>query len=233
MTANHSGRILVTHWAYYLSIAREARDETQKIIASNSAALPGSSLVAIIMSALAAEAFVNELGEAADMARIGREGILSPALDSLQDLANALTEVEDDRGSTALKYQMAYRILSGHTFPKGSSPYQEFRELMNLRNLLVHLKPGDTHSQTGHVVPREKLIREFQQRGLTRIRGRKPGEPLGGMSWLTEIQTAEMAAWAYQAASAIIGAVGEALPTDPPRSGFIDYLKTATQTLPT
>ncbi len=38
------------------------------------------------------------------MAQIGREGISSAALELLQDLANAIQEIEDDKGSIGLKY---------------------------------------------------------------------------------------------------------------------------------
>ncbi len=151
----------------------------------------------------------------------------------LQDLANALKEVEDSQGPVGLKYQIAYKILSGSTFPRGRSPFQEFRQLVALRNLLVHLKPGDKHSASGHVEPKESLIREFQQRGYTRTRGRKPGDPLGGMSWLQEIQTVQMADWAYSAARSIIAAVGMALPEGPTRTlGMIEMLRRATQDIP-
>jgi hypothetical protein len=47
-----------------------------------------------------------------------------------------------------------------------------------------------------------------------------------------EIETAEMAIWAYRAACGIIEAVGEVIPTDPPRTGGIDNLKNFTQNLP-
>ena len=63
-----SGRVLVTQWAYYLHIAREERDETRRVMAADPQALPASSITSIVMSALAVEAFINELAEAADMA---------------------------------------------------------------------------------------------------------------------------------------------------------------------
>ena len=123
-----SGRVLVTHWAYYLHIAREERGETRRVMAADPQALPVSSITSIVMSALAVEAFINELAEAADMAQIGREGITSPALVQLQDLANSLKEVEDSQGSVTLKYQIAYLVLSGGTFPRG------VRHFKNLNN---------------------------------------------------------------------------------------------------
>lgn len=153
-----SGRVLVTQWAYYLHIAREERDETRRVMAADPQALPAASITSIVMSALAAEAFINELAEAADMEQIGREGITSAILDQLQDLANAVKEVEDSHGSVTLKYQIAYLILSGSTFPRGRSPFQEFMQLVSLRNLLVHLKPGDRHTSSGHVEPRQSSI---------------------------------------------------------------------------
>jgi len=52
------------------------------------------------------------------------------------------------------------------------------------------------------------------------------------MSWLLEIETAEMAAWAYQAACGIIKALGEALPEDPPVTASVDMFKATTQALP-
>jgi len=176
-----SGHVLVTQWAYYLHIAREQRNETRTVMFADPRALPDSAIISIVMSALAVEAFINELAEAADMAQIGRQDITSPALGKLQDLANAIKEVEDSQGSVALKYQMAYLVLTGATFPRGIAPFQGFKQLVTLRNLLVHLKPGDKHSSSGYIEPSQSLIREFQQRGFTRTRGRQPGDPAKGI----------------------------------------------------
>ena len=234
VTTDQAGRVLASHWPYYLDIARRARDETDNVIAENPKALPASSITAIIMSALTVEAFINELGEAADMEQTHRDrhGTSSAALDALQDLSNTLKEIEGDKGSIGLKYQIAYKVLSGRTFPRGSSPFQEFQQLVALRNLLVHLKPGDKVNATGQVEPREKLIKDFQQRGLTRTRGPQPDDSRGGTSWLLEIETVEMANWAYGAACGIIKELGKVISTDPPRTGTIDRIKDFTQKLP-
>jgi len=55
----------------------------------------------------------------------------------------------------------------------------------------------------------------LQQRGLTSSRGRKVGDPAGGMSWLNELECARTATWACQAARDIIAAVITMLPQDP------------------
>ena len=136
----------------------------------------------------------------------------------LTDLADVLDEIEKGRGTLAFKYHMARRVLKGRTFPSGITPFQDFADLCKLRNLLVHLRPGDTLDEEGHIVPAEKVIVGFQQRGLAHRRpagDRTPGTT--GMSWLNDLQTAEMAAWAYTTACTIINAVIEMLPeTEPP-----------------
>lgn len=65
---------------------------------------------------------------------------------------------------------------------------------------------------------------------MTRTRGRKHDDPKGGTPWLLEIETAEMASWAYRAARNIIVKLGESIP--PTGLQFtlgIDFLKIATQ----
>ncbi len=128
-----SGPVLITQWPYYLHIAREERGETRRVLAADSQALPASSITSIVMSALAVEAFINKLAEAADMAQFGRDGATSAALVKLRDLANALKEVEDNQGSVVLKYQVAYLVLTGGTFQRDRSPFQEFKQLVTLR----------------------------------------------------------------------------------------------------
>jgi hypothetical protein len=213
--ASRPGRVLFTHWPLYLTIAREARDKAIVIMSDNPYAVPAEAIVAILMSALATEAFINELAEWTDMTTETRSSGASAIYDLLRDVANSLAEVETDKGSTALKYQVTAKMLSGSTFPRGQAPFQDFRDLLSLRDLIVHLRPGDTVGPEGNVSPRARLIRNFQQGGLTRTRGQQPGLDSPGMSWLMEIQTASMAAWAYQAGAGIISALGRMLPTGP------------------
>jgi hypothetical protein len=185
------------------------------------------------MSALAAEAFINELAEWTDMTTAYLESGVSVAYDLLRDVANSLAEIEADRGSTALKYQITAKILSGSTFRRGEAPFQDFRNLLSLRDLLVHLRPRDEVGPQGDVVPSSKLIRDFRQAGRTRTRGRQPGQDIpGGMSWLMEIQTDSMAAWAYKAGTEIIRALGKMLPEGGPGSASINVFRRTTQNIP-
>jgi hypothetical protein len=141
MTEGARERVLFTHWPLYLTIAREARDKATEIMSGNPNAVPTEAIVAMVMSALATEAFINELAEWADMTTAHLESGASVSHDLLRDVANTLAELEANRGSTALKYQVTAKILSGSTFPPGEAPFQDFRNLLSLRDLIVHLRP--------------------------------------------------------------------------------------------
>jgi hypothetical protein len=226
--AGTSGSVLVAHSFSYLTMGRSARDDARKAVAENPQAWPSKTIIAILISALAAEAFINELGPLIDAdARHWDEERL-PEKVALVDLAAVLDEVEMGHGTTGLKYQMAAKTLTGRTFDLSTNPLQDFRELCKLRNLLAHLRPGDMLDEEGNVVPAEKVTVAFQQRGLTHNRPpRRRAAQTPGISWLNELQTDRMAQWAYETACAIIGAVIDMLPVTAPPLFGVTWLKGA------
>jgi hypothetical protein len=135
-----------------------------------------------------------------------------PHVDSLRDLAETLDEIEDAQGNIGLKYHMASKILSGRTFDSGKEPFQEFDLLIKIRNEIAHPRHRDRTRDGGYIEPSSPAIRNLQQRGQTRTKGRKSGDVPGGMSWLNELECGRTAAWAYQAAREIIAAVLTMLP---------------------
>jgi hypothetical protein len=202
----HHGALAI-HYFEYLMTAYGARNRAAKAIADDPASMPSDAIIAIVFSAFGVEAFINELGEMAQ-----RDADLSPGVHgtgTLLDLALILMEIEEASGSVELKYQMTSRVLSGRTFPKDHQPFQGFRDLMKLRDALVHVRQRDTTDPTGRISPSLKIVKQLQQSGLTRTRGRKPTDPPGGMSWLDELKTTAVATWAYQAACNIVRAVGQ------------------------
>ncbi len=212
MTGTQGGAFFV-HCFHYLLTAYEARNRAAALIAAEPFALPPDALVAIIFSALGAEAFINEVGEMAG--RDVHSGVSGVELfDQLDDLAATLAEIEGSKGPVELKYQITSKILSGRTFNKGVQPFQDFADLMRLRNDLVHLRHRDKTDAGGYVSPSSIVVQKLQQKGLTYTRGRNADEPSGGMSWLNEIETVGSATWAYQAARNIVFTIGEMLPDD-------------------
>jgi hypothetical protein len=112
-----------------------------------------------------------------------------PGAQVLADLAAVLFEIEDTRGPIVLKYQMASKILRGAKFVSGQGPFQDFADLVRLRDDLVHPRHRDKTTDAGHVQPGSKVIRDLQQRGFTISKGRQPGDAPGGISWLDEIES--------------------------------------------
>jgi len=202
------------HWFELYCLAIEARDKANEIQAASPDAWPHEALSAILFASLAAEAFINEVAEAAARDANGPWMTDLPGVDLLRDLAGTLSAIEDAQGSIGLKYHMASKILSGRTFDASKAPFQEFDTLVKVRNEIVHPRHRDRTREGRYIEPTSPAIRDLQQRGLTTTRGRKPGDAAGGISWLNEIECARTATWACQTAREIITAVLTMLPQD-------------------
>jgi hypothetical protein len=204
---------LIVHSGFLWSTACEARDRAGTAVAENSQIWPADTIVSIILAAAATEAFINELTELVVLGRDAAYRRTHPISGPLRAFADALQEIEESRGSLALKYLIASQTLSGSTFDKGSNPYQDFATLINLRNDLMHLKPRDTFIEPENELPviiqPPKYIRDLQQRRLAHT------PPTGvNMSWLNMLQTSAMAVWACDTALSIILAVLNLIPDE-------------------
>jgi hypothetical protein len=201
------------HWPEFMHFAAEARDAAIQIETANPKAWPmRDALSAILFSALAAEAFINELPEAASRDAYGIRDLRLPAAPVLDDLATTLNAMEQAHERIQSKYDAARKILTGRAFDHGARPFQDFNDLMKLRNDLVHPRHLDQTTALGHTEPASPVVRDLQQRGLTRTRGRSRDDPMGGMSWLSEIYCGRMAAWAHKAARDVIAELIRELP---------------------
>lgn len=196
-----------------MHLAAEARDAAVQVEQADPRAWPmRDALSAILFSALATEAFINELPEAASRDAYTLDDLQSRAVPILNDLATSLGAMVEAREKIQLKYQEARRILIGRAFDRGTAPYQDFDRLIALRNDLVHPRHLDRTTALGHTEPASPVVRYLQRRGLTRTRGRRRGDPAGGMSWLSEIYCGRAAAWAHKAACDVIAELIRALP---------------------
>jgi hypothetical protein len=211
---------LYFHCGQLLGLAREARDRAGKAVEANAEAWPSDAIVSIVLAAASAEAFINELTELMAMTKSNRdqEGRAMPPL--LAAFADTLTEVEESRGSTTLKYLLASQVL-GKRLDKGRPPYQDFALLMTLRNDLMHLKPRDTfdlnEDRTRMTVRWPKYIVALQNRGLART---VPEKVIA--SWFELLKTEQLARWGCDTAVAIILAILSLIPdaADDPAQGL-------------
>ena len=102
---------------------------------SNSAA----ALSAILLSAAASEAFINELAEFASQNRtpeVNWDGDVEYAA----LLGDVMAVAENSHVDLFGKFQLAHRIMADAPVDSGRAPFQDFALLIRVRNFLLHLK---------------------------------------------------------------------------------------------
>src|SRR5690242_16769809 len=99
-------------------IAWEARDKAREA-KTDSNPFSSHATVAIIMSAAAAEGFINELAELALLWSKGSGSGPFSLTPQERAFGEAYKEVEQSHGSVQLKYLIASQLLSGRMFDKG------------------------------------------------------------------------------------------------------------------
>ncbi len=166
-------------------------------------------ITAVVFSAVALEAFINELPEFAMAVPVAKP----PVVEAFAALAG---EVERSHGSIELKFLLASALLAGRAYDRGTQPYQDFKLLVDLRNELVHYKPrdkvqlrsGDDAGSAFAVVPRN-LVRRLASRKLI------DAAMVERASFLGLLGTPVVAAWACNAAVAMVRSVVAMLPDSP------------------
>ena len=170
-------------------------------------------MTALVFSAIAVEAFLNELAEFA----AGAGGVRGTDHPALKALADTQAEAERSRGSLRLKFQLAAISLGGSPFEKGTPPYQDFDLLVSLRDALVHPKPVKVFFEDAGVrMQPDSLIKALAGRGLL-----PKADPRIGMPFHAWISPRAVSRWAINTAVACVLAVVEMLPStlgknDPP-----------------
>ena len=117
-----------------LKMACEMRDEA-KWVEKQPTGMSSRAVIAVILAAAASEAFINELAAEVQKTRDLASGLIA--------FGSVMKEIEDNRGSLALKYLVASQALSGKMFDRGAQPFQDFDLLRRLRDLLMHVKSPD------------------------------------------------------------------------------------------
>lgn len=150
-------------------------------------------LVAIVFSAAALEAFLNESGE---LALQSTDSPLESVPLALRNVGIAMAQAEDGRGSPQLKYLVGRTILEQQPIDKGQSSYQHLDLLFKIRNEIVHLKPKEKpyhDEQTGLYMHSSNPIVE-RLRALRILR--EFPDPNTSAAFLVLIATRRAAQWA-------------------------------------
>jgi hypothetical protein len=166
-------------------------------------------IVAIVFSALALEAFINEVGALAVAATPSNARGDPPILDVL---GTALVNEEESRDSILFKFLLAKRILSGLSYDKGRMPYQGFKALVNLRNALAHVKHlhiyGWTTTGLNLLTKPPSGIRHLESKHvLADVSDHTPPA-----HWIEKLQCRATAIWACTTTADMIRSLIEAMP---------------------
>jgi hypothetical protein len=169
--------------------------------AEQPAALTADSILALVMSAAATEAFINEFAEYAPLVFSSLDPAEIPSV--VVACAQVLQDLEESRVPLTTKYLVGSQVLSGRSFDAGGAPYQDFKLLIDLRNAIMHIKvavEGDRHAG-------QRVADVLAQKGLA-IASTGPGS----LPWFDRLQTPAVARWAHDSALGIIRAFLDLVP---------------------
>jgi hypothetical protein len=135
--------------SHLLGIAYDARDRAVETAKASPDDTHRDATVAIILSAAAAEGFINEAS--ALVSQMSKPGGVLPykVTPQMAAFGSVLKDLEEGRASPRAKYLAASWLLSGQPFDEGRNPFQDFATLIRLRDDLMHLKPKDSFRMEG------------------------------------------------------------------------------------
>ena len=165
----------------------------------------GFSIVSIMLSVSALEAFINESADMASMVPTAERQKIVEAY------ATVMSELEERKESLLVKLHLGLLVFSGSVWDEGSQPFQDFKLLLTTRNHIIHLRadrweskmtPRGAERRTPDQYP--KFTKALQQRGLAKAAKSE--------SWLDLISTKGVATWACDTAARVTDAFVAAVP---------------------
>jgi hypothetical protein len=128
-----------------LTAAEEARDRARAVSKHQFDLVPTDPVVAVVMAAGAVEGFINEFAERVDAwAPVGHLKPEFRVADRIADCGRELLRLEDQRVDIETKLLVAAKALGGgEILQRGRQPFQDFHVLLQLRNLIMHIKSRD------------------------------------------------------------------------------------------
>lgn len=180
-----------THQLY--EIAKQAY---QRVSSESENKPHNDALVAILFSAATLESFMSQAVFTAET--------WSHLYPKIKVFAQFIGELEGREAGSSLKtkYYMAHWIICGIPFDRGKSPYQDFNLLVDLRNMLTHLKPDKLGTEKTR-----KLLSRLKSSNLipdSLVPNYDPNSPEQRAVWVHYVSTAKVAKWACNTAAAMI-----------------------------
>lgn len=157
-----------------------------------------ASIVSIMFSVLALEAFINESGALANLVPTSKRQKI------IEGFAQVMGELEERKESLLVKYHLALLVFSGSTWDEGSQPFQDFKLLIALRNAIAHTKADKWEAPVSEserdpersLDQYPKIIRQLYQKKIIEL-------PDKSTSWLEVLDQPKVAEWACSTAKLI------------------------------
>jgi len=164
----------------------------------------------VLFSALAVEAFLNDLAEFLDKPHSWGD-------ERVDALAEILPELEKERAQIKTKVQLTYFILTGKRIGKGHDPYQSYSLLVDLRNRIVHGRPAVMQfvNRVAQAMPNDQ---KFVERLIAAGAGDESYAK--GPDWEAIAWNPKCAIWAHNTAFNMILHIVDAFPTENLRHTF-------------
>ncbi len=112
-----------------------AVDSTKRIAGAPRAGGHKEALVSVVFAAASLEAFLNESVYLAENTG-GAQPIVST-------FAQVMADAEESKAQIQAKFQLGNLVLTGKSYDKGAVPYQDFADLLAVRNSLMHGKSNE------------------------------------------------------------------------------------------
>jgi hypothetical protein len=209
--------LIFTNAGPLFGIAKAAYQQT-KAASSDSEDGQMQALVAVVFSAAALEAFINEAVELASLPQFLGSSEEPPAVAAFRSL---LTEAEDQKAELGRKFMQARIAFTGQGYDAGRSPYQDLALLVDVRNALLHSKKSpetfEQRADGGIIFKPGPIIARLRSKNI--VAKHEPSDTMA--SWVHTISTPAVARWACNAAAAMVASVIEVAP----RSQFRQLLE--------
>ncbi len=203
-----------------IGTAKAAYARAKTAAASDRAISSPDPIIAVVFSAVALEAFINEMIEQADIDRAW-----APLAASVRAFGAMGKQIEEQRGQIELKVLAAFWTLGRANLDKGKSPYQDFALLVQLRNALLHRRSmmpmkvaadGTFYADPGKLItalPKSVLSEEIES-----------AEGSVAADFTLRISTPAMARWSCNAASGMVNAILDLVPDDGRAPGTFKHM---------
>lgn len=200
---------MIYHHGHILVLAKNAYKRS--LLDSN------ESFVSVMLSANALECYIN------DFSHLASAEIFSQEISKVRDMAFVLGQLESSRSTLIAKIASIHYFLSGKEPDKGTVMFQDLQFLIRLRNELIHRKPEDFGTWGGAFDESHKphsLVQYLSGRKV--IAKPDSNDP---PVWGQYLNRPEVARWAYNIVTGIIGDIVEKLPPSHLKSVQISMIK--------